>query len=346
MKTFFEFIEYIILTSIFIFGLCGCSPVGDDTSNNIISIVAVGDVNFGSDYPYNAVPSRDKKNLFDACRKIIMSADISFCNLETALCNGGKPAKKYGRKGVFLFRAPCEFSEILAETGFDVVSVANNHIRDFGFDGEQQTKRSLKENNIQYLSIDGETAEFQIRETKIIFVGFSAGLRKRSIINPESVFNEIKLLSDKSDILVVSFHAGAEGEDAIHTKNRTESYLGENRGNPVFLAHGAIDNGADLVLMHGPHVPRGVEVYRERFIAYSLGNFLNYGWKLNRYSKIAPLLWINLYPDGKPASVIIYSFIQNRPGFPEFDRQNQAYKLIKDLTQKDISTGGFQFSDQ
>ncbi len=343
MKFLLNICKRIVFGSIFFLVLSGCNVGKNEPTRDTISIVAVGDVNFGTDYLYSSIPSKDRDNLFNACSKIISSADIAFCNLETVLCSGGRPSKNPDGKGMFVFRAPAEFSRILTDAGFDVVSIANNHIRDFGIYGEKQTKDALKSVGIQYLSIDGEIAQYASGKTKIAFVGFTAGLRNRSVINPENVFNEIRELSNKFDILVVSFHAGAEGEQALHTRNKTELYLGENRGNPVLLAHGAVDNGADIVLMHGPHVPRGVELYRNRFIAYSLGNFLNYGWKLNTHSKIAPLIWINIYPDGRPAKVIIYSFIQNKPGFPEFDKQHRAYKLIKTLTDKDMPSQSIQF---
>jgi len=315
------------------------------TKEKTISIVAAGDVNFGSDYGNNMTPDRNQRTLiFKHCKDIIKNADIAFCNLETVLCNNGMPAKNIEEKNTFVFRANPDFCDVLVDAGFDVVSIANNHIRDFGAYGESQTKKFLTQSGIQFLSIDGETAEFLIDGIKIYFAGFTYGSRNRSIVNPAVVFDEIKNLSRRCDVFVVSFHAGAEGDRAIHTKNSTEMFLGENRGNPVLLAHGAIDNGADVVLMHGPHVPRAVEMYKNRFIAYSLGNFVNYGWNLGGFTKIAPLVWLELYPDGRPCKVDIISFIQKRPGFPEFDTGHSAYKIIKELTKSDFGAKNIKFT--
>ena len=76
--------------------------------------------------------------------------------------------------------------------------------------------------------------------------------------------------------MVVAIHAGAEGTAAQHLTGQDEIYGGENRGNPEAFARMAIDAGADLVIGSGPHVLRGMEMYRRRLIAYSLGNFAGY----------------------------------------------------------------------
>ena len=81
----------------------------------------------------------------------------------------------------------------------------------------------------------------------------------------------------RADVVVVSCHIGAEGESRSAITRANELFLGENRGNPYAFGHAAVDAGADIVFCHGPHMPRAIEVYRGRFIAYSLGNFWTYG---------------------------------------------------------------------
>lgn len=323
--------------------LSGCEKQ-EQSSIDTIKIAAVGDVNFGSDYPILQIADRKNRDFFRHCKKIFKSADISFCNLETVVCESGIPAKKADGKNTFVFRCSPEFVEVLYDAGIDVVSIANNHIRDFGIYGEKSTKKHLSENKIQYVSRDGEIAIFFLKGKSICFVGFTSGFDSRSVSNPDRIFDEIRTLSKIYDVLVVSFHAGAEGEPAKYTNSKTEYFLGENRGNPVLLAHGAVDNGADLILMHGPHVPRAVEIYKERFIAYSLGNFVNYGWNLKGSARLAPLLWIEIFPSGKVYQVGIYSFIQKKSGYPEFDRNYSVYKMIKSLTEKEFSKTAIFFN--
>ena len=80
----------------------------------------------------------------------------------------------------------------------------------------------------------------------------------------------------RASLVVVIIHAGAEGAGALHTPHGSEFFVGENRGNPRAFAHAVVDAGASLVVGSGPHVIRGVERYRGRMIAYSLGNFVGY----------------------------------------------------------------------
>jgi len=132
-------------------------------------------------------------------------------------------------------------------------------------------------------------------------------------------------------------HGGREGRSALHTRNETEYFLGENRGNLVRFARKAVDRGADLVLGHGPHVPRALELHKGRLIAYSLGNFCTYkGMSLKGASGYAPLLWVELGPTGEFFRGKIYSFIQQRPGGPRQDAQQRALSLIKTLSLEDF----------
>jgi poly-gamma-glutamate capsule biosynthesis protein CapA/YwtB (metallophosphatase superfamily) len=148
---------------------------------------------------------------------------------------------------------------------------------------------------------------------------------------------EIEVLSKKYDLLILSIHAGKEGETALQTKNEFEYFLKEPRGNLVQFAHEAVERGADLILGHGPHVPRAMEIYQDRLIAYSLGNFCTFeGMSLGRKKGYAPLFWIELSENGEFVRGKIYSFIQVPPGGPKMDEQERAYALIKKLSQEDF----------
>jgi hypothetical protein len=113
--------------------------------------------------------------------------------------------------------------------------------------------------------------------------------------------------------------------------------LDEPRGNLIQFAHEAIERGADLILAHGPHVPRAVEIYQDRLIAYSLGNFCTYrGMSLDKEKGYAPLLWVELGRNGEFVRGRIFSFIQFPPGVPKRDGEERAWALIKKLSQEDF----------
>jgi poly-gamma-glutamate capsule biosynthesis protein CapA/YwtB (metallophosphatase superfamily) len=302
-----------------------------------VTVAAVGDIMLGSDFPYPELPPEDGRALFDGVRGLLGQADLSFGNLEGTLCDGGLCVKNTESANVYAFRTPTRFARTLKDAHFKVLSLANNHSRDFGYMGMWATKQALKKAGIQFSSRDGEVAEFNLRGLTVGLMAVSFGPRPRSINHPEEVLREIDFLSRKYDILLISVHGGKEGKSALRTQNKTEYFLGENRGNLVRFARSAVERGADLILGHGPHVPRALEVYKGRLIAYSLGNFCTYkGMNLDEEKGYAPLLWTELGPAGAFRRGRIYSFIQYRPGGPKKDPQQRALGLMRTLSLQDF----------
>ena len=291
----------------------------------------------GTDYPSPKLPSKDGKFLFEEAKGFLRKADIVFGNLEGPLTEEGGTAKKAKDKESYVFRTPPRYVKNLVDAGFSVLSLANNHSGDFGYKGMSSTKRVLVAAGIKYSSKAGEVAEFEINGLKLGVAAFSFGPPPRSIVYPEQALEEIDRLSKKYDLLILSIHGGKEGGSALRTENEFEYFLDEPRGNLVQFAHAAIDKGADLILVHGPHVPRALEIYQDRLIAYSLGNFCTYrGMSLDKEKGYAPLLWVELRRKGEFLRGKIFSFIQVPPGAPKRDEKERAWDLIKKLSQEDF----------
>jgi len=303
----------------------------------VITLAAAGDIMMGSDFPTANLPPKDGQDLFKEVKAIFHKADIGFGNLEGPLCDGGLTTKDTENSNVFVFRTPTRFASNLKEAGIKVVSLANNHSMDFGYFGKLSTKKALEQAGVKYSGPDEDVAEFNVRGVKIALIALSYGPPPRSIIYPQKALAEIETLAPKYDLLIVSIHGGREGRSAQHVKNEAEYFLGEARGNLVKFARDAIDRGAHLVLGHGPHVPRALEIYKERLIAYSLGNFCTYkGMNLDEECGYAPLLWVEMNKKGKFLRGKIHSFIQVRPGGPKPDDQARAFKLMKALSLEDF----------
>ena len=165
----------------------------------------------------------------------------------------------------------------------------------------------------------------------------------------EALKNAKKIVSDlngKVDIVIVSFHAGGEGENFQHISNKNEIYLGENRGNPYLFARQMIDEGADIILGHGPHVTRAIDIYKNKFIAYSLGNFATYGrFNLRGPKGISPIVEIKFDGKGDFISGKITSIKLINRGIPVIDNKNSALKVIKDLVKEDLPNSTIKISD-
>jgi poly-gamma-glutamate capsule biosynthesis protein CapA/YwtB (metallophosphatase superfamily) len=298
-----------------------------------VTIAAVGDIMMGTDFPCNNLPPDDGRGLFSEVRETLQQADIAFGNLEGPLCDAGFCAKDTDSPNVYAFRTPTRFVSNLAAAGFKVLSLANNHAQDFGDMGSRATKRALTEAGLKFSSKDGEVAEMEIRGLKVGLVALSFGPAPRSIVHPWEALAEIESLAKQYDLLLVSIHGGREGRSAQHVEDAPEYFLEEPRGHLVKFAHAAIDKGAALVIGHGPHVPRAVEIYQNRLIAYSLGNFCTYkGMSLIDESGYAPLLVVELAKNGEFLRGKIHSFRQLPPGGPQPDENAKAFHLVKNLS--------------
>ena len=140
-------------------------------------------------------------------------------------------------------------------------------------------------------------------------------------------------LKQKYQLVFVSFHGGKEGAKAIHIPMGKEIFLGEDRGDVVAFAHTAIDAGADLIIGHGPHVLRGFELYKNKFIAYSLGNFLTFG-NISIAGVCGVTCILSLQIDENNGNFISGEIIpmkQMRPGIPYYDSKKESIKLLKKL---------------
>ncbi|HJV64752.1 MAG TPA: CapA family protein [Geomonas sp.] len=311
-----------------------------------ITVAAVGDVMMGSTFPTRTLPHDRGRWLLKQAAPFFRQADIAMANLEGPLTRDGEPCKDISTGRSYLFRTPPSYAHNLKEAGISMVSLANNHALDFGRIGFLSTKRALKEAGVAYSSKSGEVAEFSVRGTRVGIVSLSFGTPPRSIVHPKKALEEIERLSARYDILILSIHAGAEGRGALHVIPGMETFLNEARGDLHRFAHDAIDRGAALVIAHGPHVPRALELYRGRLVAYSLGNFATYGGvNVAGENGYAPLLTVNLAADGSFRGGSLRSFQQRRLAGPRLDPQQHALHLMQRLTVEDFPGSGIAFGE-
>ena len=315
----------------------------------LISIIAVGDIMPGTNYPDNSyLPENNGEDLISAELKYILrSGDITCSNLEGCILDNGERSDR--KKGKYLFRIPEKLSSIFTENGFDLLSIANNHAGDFGDAGRFNTWRVLDNLEIGYAGqIECPTCIIESEGNKIGFIALAPNRNCLSHWDMQEVKRLIAELKKSCDLVVASMHYGGEGEEFLHLKNEVEYYYGENRGNPIEIGHQLVDAGADLVFGSGPHLPRAMECYQGKLIAYSLGNFLTWR-KFNlsgEYRPLAPILRVNYDNRGNFHSGEIISCIQNYHQGVQLDDQKRAFKLIKQLTEEDFPFSGLRFKDE
>lgn len=192
-------------------------------------------------------------------REVLQADDLSIGNMEGVLSD--KPLKNAFDKP-FSFKGASKYAKILTTAGFEAMNIANNHSRDYGKQGFEDTITHLR---AQHLAVFGEGI-VHIYEVNGIKIGL-AGHRGWNLGIKPQVAREIKALRDQGAKLVIfTFHWGEERQHYPNAAQRE-------------LAHFTIDSGADMVIGHHPHVLQGVETYKGKKIVYSLGNFIYGGAK-------------------------------------------------------------------
>jgi hypothetical protein len=209
---------------------------------------------------------------------ILHGADVTLGNLEGTLSVGGpsKCGSGVGGGTCFAFQAPPSYAFGLRRLGFKLVNQANNHSLDFGYTGRAQTVAALDAAGVAHTGFPGQIAYVRTHGLRLAFLGFAPYPYDSNLLDIPAARALISRARRHAQIVVVIIHAGAEGADQTHTPYGEQYFLGEDRGNARAFAHAAIQAGASLVVGSGPHVIRGVEDYRGRMIAYSLGNFVGY----------------------------------------------------------------------
>ena len=318
------------------------APPAPDYTAMRLTIAATGDIMLGTDFPEHRLANDDSAGYLAAATPLLQAADIAFGNLEGVLMSGGEPAKKCSNpKACYLFRSPPHYARHLREAGFDVMSLANNHARDFGEAGRDASMAALDNAGILHSGREGSVASWQQGALRIAMIAFSPTKGSWPLLSIGIAELAVAELATNHDIVLVSFHGGAEGSEAAERLGFTMEYAyGEPRGNVVDFARRVIDAGAELVIGHGPHVPRAMELYKQRLIAYSLGNFATYyGISVSGAKGYAPILLVQLDGTGRFTGGKLHAYRQIRPNGPAADRHDHALNMIRDLTALDFPDG-------
>ena len=239
-----------------------------------VSVAAVGDLMLGTDFPEPRLPGDDGRlQLRDAAP--LLERRGYRLRQRRGRADGRRRTGQamQGPIGLLPVSLAGAFCRTLAAAGFTVMSLANNHARDFGEAGRSASMAALAAAGIRHSGRIGDIASWNIGEVRAAMIAFSPFSGSWPMLDLDVAELAVRELAADHDLVIVSFHGGAEGADAEHIPFTTERYYGEDRGDSVKFSRRMIDAGADLVIGHGPHVPRAMELYRDRLIAYSLGNF-------------------------------------------------------------------------
>jgi poly-gamma-glutamate capsule biosynthesis protein CapA/YwtB (metallophosphatase superfamily) len=291
-----------------------------------LTLAAVGDIMLGREVG-KAIARHGARYPFEAAAPLLANADIRVANLELPLTERGRPAAKD-----YVFRAPPSVSDGLAQAGFTILNLANNHVLDYGVEGLLDTLATLDRAGIAHTGAGGTAVEahtpavLHVNGLRVAVLGYvntpndgrsgwvaesmRAGASTPGVAwgTPEAVRRDVTAARADADLVIVIIHAGSEYTATPNAVQRA-------------LAYAAVDAGAALVLGAHPHVLQGIEIYKRVPIVYSLGNFV---FDLDNDDRRQPglpsvlsaVLRVRLGRDGVRALEIRPAVIDQRDGRP------------------------------
>jgi hypothetical protein len=332
-----------------------------------LRLAMVGDINLGTATLPDGVPPDSGRGLLDAARPALVG-DLVVGNFEGVLADTGTsdkcerlraadrpPERPVRRKrarrpvvdtaivrpGCYAFRTPTALAPRLVEAGFTDLNLANNHANDYGDAGRASTERILDSLGLRRYGPLGRIAIDTVRRGDSVatvgLIGFATYPFAYDLLDIARSAQVVDSVRPLVDLLVVTFHGGAEGVRALHVPETAESLGREPRGELRRWARAVIDAGADAVVGHGPHVLRGIEFYRGRPIVYSLGNFLTYrGFNLDGPLGITGVLQLEFAPDRRLRQARLVPMVQRPFAGPAPDATAAALELVRRLSVEDF----------
>lgn len=238
-----------------------------------VTFLAVGDMMMSRGVNSVIARTNDPLRPFSGLAELLDSTDFNFGNLESPISGSDKPGPPHS----LVFNTPIRNVEGLKRYKFKVLNLANNHALDQRAAGLENTRKVLAENEITYLGVGADLSEawkpkiITVNGLKLGFLGASyasvndGGVARNNLVarieDTEYLKNSLESLKKDADFIVVTMHAGVE-------------YVRQPHQPQIDFAHAAIDYGADLVIGAHPHWIQIIEKYKDKYIFYSLGNFI------------------------------------------------------------------------
>ena len=305
-----------------------------------VLLSAVGDCTLGNDSKLgytNSLPAmlskvnNDFSYFFKNVYGIFSKDDVTIANLETTFTESNDKADKQ-----FNFKASGDYAKSLTLGSIEGVNVSNNHIYDYKEKGFKDTKLALEKEKVNYFG-EGSKWVTKIKDQSFGFLGYRGWSLDKEFMNKLKA--DITELKKTNSVVVINFHWGNENQNYPIDAQKQ-------------LAHFAIDNGADIVLGHHPHVIQGVEQYKNRIIAYSLGNFC-FGGNTNPRDKTTFIFQSDLkFTDNKLTSIGVrvipcsISSVEYKNDYCPTPMQGEAKTNLLSRLNKLSPNSGFKISDE
>lgn len=322
-----------------------------------------GDINLGTTTLPDGLPPNDGRGLLDGVDSLL-AGDLVIGNFEGVLADTGTSHKCDApqdprrrrrepppqRPNCYAFSTPTRLAPRLIEAGFTHLNLANNHANDMGLEARIASDSILRSLGLRTYGPGGTISIDTVRRgdslTIIGLVGFTTYPFAPNLLDITASVRLVDSVARLTDLVIVTFHGGAEGTGAQNVPRGAEFLGREPRGDLRAWSHAVIDAGADLVVGHGPHVLRGLEFYQGRLIAYSMGNFLTYrGFTLDGALGLTAILQVELSGEGNYLAARIVPLLQQPRVGPRQDSTRAATYLLQRLSREDFGPSAARIGD-
>ncbi len=327
-----------------------------------VRLAMTGDINLGTSTLPDGLPPDSGRRLLEAVDSML-TGDLVIGNFEGTLADTGttekcpevdttrtRPRRRPPvQRTCYVFLTPTYLGARLSDAGFTHLNLANNHAHDYGLAGRLGTEEEFRRLGMGTYGPGGRVVVDTVQRgdslTVVGVVGFATYPSAPNLLDPEESARIVDSVRRDVDVLIVTFHGGSEGSIAQHTPDSME-YLGrEARGHLRAWARAVVDAGADAVVGHGPHVLRGMEFYRGRLIAYSLGNFLTYrGFNLQGPNGLTTILQLEFAGDGTLLHARAVPLRQPPRLGPQPDPSGRAVQVMRLLSEEDFGPSAARFA--
>jgi hypothetical protein len=247
-----------------------CSAATVETTRADLRIAAVGDLVFSENSQVNRLAFRDFQPQLEL-------ADLALGNLEGAITTHPTPRKPYIPGRSYAFRFPVDTAEVLKKANFHILSIANNHSNDYGPIGFADTQRHLSAAGLEHTGLKGSFVIRQVKGLRVGVIALAHYPAYNNVLEIEATARLVTEVRGRSDVVVLFYQLGGEGDSHALLTNDDAVFLNEQRGNARRFAAAMVKAGAGALIGHGPHLVRAAECIDGVPVLHSIGNFVSSG---------------------------------------------------------------------
>lgn len=309
-----------------------CTGVPVDQTTNDIRLAATGDLVFSENPQIN-------RNAFTEFMPLLTKADLVLGNLEGPITDANTPRKPYVPGRSYSFHYPVETAQVLKKANFHILSIANNHAQDYGPTGFADTQRHLTAAGLEHTGLKGSYVIRPVKGIKIGVIALAHYPMYNNVLEIEATAKLVTEVRSKSDLVVLFYQLGGEGDAFALLTNEDEVFLGEQRGNARKFAAAMIKAGAGALIAHGPHLVRAAECINGVPVLHSIGNFVGAGGlSAQNLANVSAFPELLFDASGKFKSVRIVPVTFTPERLPKIDTTGRTIHLINWLNSRATKT--------